>query len=135
MEAIITFFSDFRRNDNIALNQRKYGIITVFFVFSINVCTDDSFVYKRIFRFSNCNEGAPTKRISRLPVLMWALSWKDLAMIHILKLKSVPANKYESHLGRRYTKPGLQAEKKTEHTKNTKKNIAMTDCKVTLYPA
>ena len=36
-------------------------------------------------------------------------------------------------LGSRYTKPGLQVEK-SELTINTKKNIAMTDCLVILYP-
>ena len=37
-------------------------------------------------------------------------------------------------LGQRYTNLKVQVEK-IEHTKNTKKNIAMTDRLVTLYPA
>ena len=40
----------------------------------------------------------------------------------------------ETGSGPRYTKPGLQAEKKRAHHKY-KKNIAMTDCLVILYPA
>ena len=42
----------------------------------------------------------------------------------------------EASLDRKYTKPGLQAEKKAEHTINSKRIIvAMTDCLVKLYPA
>ena len=42
---------------------------------------------------------------------------------------------HASVLGRRYTKPGLQAEKKARVNREYKKDIALTDCLVILCPA